>query len=171
MAWADWQQVKARPAPPVEAVWLSGGVLDTVLPPVLQDATPTLIWYADEAVADELDRRGVHVVRPGKAVPSKAVTCAVSVKSHGTGLDLFAWSQNLILTPSPSGAEWEQVIGRTHRPGQQADEVWVTVLAHTAAFREALTGAMRDAEYLQDTTGQAQKLLLAVEANLDSGVF
>lgn len=160
-AWEAWKRVKDRPAPPVEPVWLSGEVLDTALQGVLQSKVPTIVWYADDAVADELARRGMTVVRPSKPIPTKAQTVCLSVKSHGTGLNLQAWAQNLVLTPSSSGLEWEQLIGRTHRPGQLEDEVWVSVLAHTDAFRQALVGAMRDAEYLQHTTGQQQKLLLA----------
>lgn len=168
-AWYEWSLVKERPAPPVEAVWITGAVLDAALRPVLEDKTPTIIWYSDEAVADALEQRGLCVIRPSKQVPTVAKTCCLSVKSHGTGLNLQAWSQNLVLTPSPSGREWEQLIGRTHRPGQPEDEVWVRVLTHTEAFRDALTSAYRDAEYLQHTTGQAQKLLLACELNTTNG--
>lgn len=160
-AWAAWKVVKERPAPPVEPVWLTGEVLDTVLQPVLQSKVPTLIWYSDDAVASELARRGLRVIRPGKTLPTKAETVCVSVRAHGTGLNLQAWAANLVLSPSSSGLEWEQLIGRTHRPGQVADEVCVSVLAHTSAFRDALANAMRDADYLQHTTGQEQKLLLA----------
>jgi hypothetical protein len=162
-AWEAWCAVKDRPAPPVEAVWITDKVIDTALRPVLQDKVPTIVWYSDDAVADALAKRGMEVVRAGKPVPKEARTVCLSVKSHGTGLNLQAWSQNLVLTPTPSGLEWEQLIGRTHRSGQEADEVWVSVLAHTEAFREALKNAMRDAEYLQHSTGQAQKLLLACQ--------
>lgn len=160
-AWEAWKRVKDRPAPPVEPVWLSGEVLDRALQTVLQSKTPTIVWYSDDAVADALAKRGLTVVRPGKPVPARAQTVCLSVKSHGVGLNLQAWAHNLVLTPGSSGLEWEQLIGRTHRPGQLEDEVWVSVLAHTDAFRQALAGAMRDAEYLQHTTGQQQKLLLA----------
>lgn len=160
-AWEEWRKVKDRPTPPVEAVWLTDRVLDAALAPVLSSASPWLVWYSDDAVADALARRGLDVIRPSKPVPKDAKTVCLSWRSHGTGLNLQAWAQNLVLSPSPSGLEWEQLIGRTHRPGQQEDEVWVSVLAHTPAFREALSSAQRDAEYLQHTTGQAQKLLLA----------
>ena len=162
-AWEAWKGVKDRPTPPVEAVWVSDKVLDTALHGVLQSKEPVIVWYSDDAVAQALAKRGLEVVRAGKPVPAKARTVCLSVKSHGTGLNLQAWSQNLVLTPSSSGLEWEQLIGRTHRSGQEADEVWVSVLAHTEAFREALKNAFRDAEYLQHTTGQAQKLLLACQ--------
>lgn len=160
-AWEAWTKVKDRPAPPVEAVWVSDRLLDAAIAPVLDSASPWIIWYSDDAVAGALERRGLEVIRPSKPVPKGGRTVCLSWRSHGTGLNLQAWAQNLVLSPSPSGLEWEQLIGRTHRPGQQEDEVWVSVLAHTPAFRDALANAKRDAEYLQHTTGQDQKLLLA----------
>lgn len=159
-AWYSWSLVKDRPVPPTEAVWVTDEVLDTSFASV-QSGPPTLVWYSDEAVADSLEQRGMLVVRAGKPVPTKVQTCAVSVKSHGTGLNLQGWAHNLVLSPMSSGKDWEQLIGRTHRPGQQQDEVWVGVLHHTLAFREAMAKAKANAEYLQHITGQPQKLLLA----------
>ena len=53
------------------------------------------------------------------------------------------------------------VIGRTHRSGQEADEVTVDILLgcreHYDAFQRALDGARAAA----DTLGHAQKILLA----------
>ena len=161
-AWEDWCKVKGRPTPPTEAVWVSPKVLDTVSAEVLHSKETTLVWYSDDAVATALAKRGVEVVPAGKPVPvDRPRTLAVSVRSHGTGLNLQPWANNVILTPDQSGLVWEQLLGRTHRPGQQADEVWATVLAHTHAFRDALALAKTNAEYIQHTTGQKQKFLLA----------
>jgi hypothetical protein len=55
---------------------------------------------------------------------------------------------------------WEQLIGRTHRQGQLADEVEVYVFAH-GAFADALETARERAKYIENTTGNTQKLLLA----------
>jgi hypothetical protein len=56
---------------------------------------------------------------------------------------------------------WQQMLGRTHRPGQIADEVEVDVLLgckeHANAWRRALSAA----EAIRDTTGADSKLLLA----------
>ncbi|NBO16043.1 MAG: hypothetical protein EBV20_13105, partial [Betaproteobacteria bacterium] len=161
-AWQAWCAVKSRPTPPTEAVWLTGKVLDAVVQAVLHSKEPTLVWYSDEAVATALAVRGLRVIGAGKDVPKQPVeTLALSVRSHGTGLNLQAWANNVILTPDQSGLVWEQLLGRTHRPGQQSDEVWATVLAHTQPFREALAEAKANAGYIQHTTGQQQKLLLA----------
>jgi len=66
------------------------------------------------------------------------------------------------VTTSPtSGTVWEQLLGRTHRPGQEADEVTVDVYRHTLEMRSAVNKALRDADYQQTTTGNQQKLLSA----------
>ena len=65
------------------------------------------------------------------------------------------------MEPPSSGQAWEQLLGRTHRPGQEADEVWVGVFQHTRPFRKALQTARGDADYILRTLGGVQKLNLA----------
>jgi hypothetical protein len=84
-----------------------------------------------------------------------------SVQANGTGRNLQMFSKNLI-TSFPSGAATvEQLLGRTHRDGQTADEVVVDVLlgdvVHTESFDRAMAGALA----ARDTLGHEQKLLLA----------
>jgi hypothetical protein len=65
------------------------------------------------------------------------------------------------MSPPASGKTWEQLLGRTHRPGQMADEVEVTVrLGHYTA-RDQLRQATADAKFITATTGQFQRLLAA----------
>jgi len=52
-------------------------------------------------------------------------------------------------------------LGRTHRQGQEADEVAATIYGHTWAFRGAMESALLQAQYVVQTTGQVQKLCLA----------
>lgn len=84
-----------------------------------------------------------------------------SVQSNHEGRNLQGWCQNLIMACPPNGAILEQLLGRTHRDGQMADEVTVEIyvgcLEHVAGFYQA----QKDASYVQDTQGQAQKLLYA----------
>jgi hypothetical protein len=77
------------------------------------------------------------------------------------GFNLQAWNQNLILNWQPVGKYCEQLIGRTHRYGQQADHVYVGVLVTGEEQREGFEQARRDAAYIEQTTGQRQKLCLA----------
>jgi len=55
----------------------------------------------------------------------------------------------------------EQLIGRTHRDGQEADEVSVDVLLGCAEHYEAFSRALDGARAAADTLGHDQKLLLA----------
>lgn len=84
-----------------------------------------------------------------------------SVAACGQGFNLQMFSRNLITSCPANAATVEQLIGRTHRDGQEADEVTVDILLgcreHHDAFNRALDGARAAA----DTLGHDQKLLLA----------
>lgn len=158
---AAWDvEAARREPPPVEAVWICPDVLDALAERALDD-DDTLIWCPWVAVMDRLEAYGVPVCRPGFTPFGPARTLAVSVASHGTGHNLQAWSHNLVLAPPASASAWEQLLGRTHRQGQDADEVVVDVLCATPAQRAALARALEAARFALQTTGQQQKLLLA----------
>jgi hypothetical protein len=60
---------------------------------------------------------------------------------------------------------WEQTIARTHRPGQEADDVYVDIFQHTDELETAYFSAVLDARYIEATQGQKQKLLYARKVN------
>jgi hypothetical protein len=71
------------------------------------------------------------------------------------------FSKNLI-TSCPSGSSTvEQVLGRTHRDGQLADEVLVWILLGCREHFEAFDKALEGAKAAEATLGHSQKLLLA----------
>ena len=70
-----------------------------------------------------------------------------------------------MLHATPTGKQWEQMIGRTHRYGQDADAVRVQVLTVVDEQVAGFEQAQADAEYIQQTTGQKQKLCLATYTN------
>lgn len=84
-----------------------------------------------------------------------------SIAAHGEGKNLQAWSRALVLSPPSSGKTWEQLLGRQHREGQLADEVSVDVLLHAEEQEESVRQAIRDAGYIEQTTGARQKLNFA----------
>ncbi len=85
-----------------------------------------------------------------------------SIASHGTGKNLqHQWSDNLVTAVPASGLTWEQMLGRTHRQGQKADEVTCHLYLHTDGVIDSWHRALGDAAYLQDTLGTPQKLLNA----------
>jgi hypothetical protein len=84
-----------------------------------------------------------------------------SVQANHGGRNLQAWNRNLVITASPTGSLWEQLLGRTHRMGQQADTVYVDWLDACDEQAQGFQQLMADAQYIQDTTGFSQKLLYA----------
>ena len=87
-----------------------------------------------------------------------------SISANGTFWDaarLTGHSEQYVPEPPAGGDVWEQLLGRLHRQGQEADEVVTWVPRHTPEVRDALERAVRLARYVQDVTGGHQKLLAA----------
>ena len=59
----------------------------------------------------------------------------------------------------PTGALVEQLLGRTHREGQEEDTVYATFIEACEEQTRGIDRAVADARAIQDTTGQEQKLL------------
>lgn len=84
-----------------------------------------------------------------------------SVSANGTGKNLQAWSKNLI-TCCPTGASvWEQLLGRTHRTGQLADQVECDVLIGCIEHVDAWKRAEAEAQMASEMLGQPQKILVS----------
>jgi hypothetical protein len=60
-----------------------------------------------------------------------------SIASNAEGRNLQGWSNNLITSCPPNGSQIEQLLGRTHRDGQEADEVNVEVMLGCAENLES----------------------------------
>jgi hypothetical protein len=103
-----------------------------------------------------LDSRGNQIEDHDPKSPMVA-----SIASNSEGRNLQAWNRNLIMSIPPNGARLEQLLGRTHRPGQKADDVrfdFVNVCAeHLLGFWQCVA----DSRYVQQTIGSRQKVLLA----------
>src|SRR5581483_9795325 len=84
-----------------------------------------------------------------------------SIKANSAGRNLQGWTQNLISSIPTEAAVWEQLLGRTHRDGQQADEVQVNTLFGCFEHIDGWRKAVELAEATQDTEGSSQKLLMA----------
>ena len=156
-AWDWWKSVKDRPGPKTVPVWLSTEALKEALQIV---KGPALFWYESRAVAETLKGvDGVQVVDAGdEPTIDGSLRLALSIPSHGTGWNLQAWNQSVVLEPPANGQTWEQLIGRTHRVGQPEDTVYVHVLQHTKVFVKALDNACIHAQYIEQTQGLPQRL-------------
>lgn len=164
VALETWEAVADRDGPGQEAVWVSDAHLQHIRSTALRleaDRGPVLVWCEHVATLEGLAALGMKVCRPGDALPATPCTVALSRPSFGMGTNLQAWSTNLVLEPLGNGEAWEQLLGRTHREGQADEDVLVLVPYWDRAAVAAVDAARADAEYVQQATGQRQKLLLA----------
>lgn len=94
------------------------------------------------------------------ADPKKSVIASADANKEGRNLQ-HNWSKNLITCLEERPGKFEQMIGRTHRSGQQADEVTVDVLIGCMEHLNAWRRLVPAAQAVKDTTGAEQKVLLA----------
>ena len=160
--YAEWAAVEKRVTPTKKVTWVSEEPL-RVCVAWAERYKPCIVWYDEEAVADKILEMGVRVIRAGEKVPDQyAGPIALSVTAHGgAGLNLQFWSRQVFTCVPANGAAWEQILGRTHRQGQQSDEVWAWVPQWAAPLRHPLQKAREDAAWIESSMGNKQKLLLA----------
>tara|TARA_R110000824_G_scaffold55027_4_gene151612 strand:- start:2069 stop:3292 length:1224 start_codon:yes stop_codon:yes gene_type:complete len=169
-----WRSIKeTTPPPKTEAVWFC----DKMLKGLNLGKEPCLVWVDSKALAEKLvTMYGLPYYGAGQNdtkrllshIDTKAGHGIVSIRAHGTGKNLQAYSMSLVLTPPGSGAAWEQLLGRLHRPGQNADEVLFKVWTHTKELRASFEQALADASYIETTLGSKQKLSYANILHWDS---
>lgn len=172
-AWPAWEAIRGKAKPETEAVWLSDFLVRDACDWLCEGgdtgkARGGLCWYEFDAVGVAVAALASgQVVRcgPGREGAERVAgltgseRVVLSIAAHGTGKNLQSFSRNLVTAPPSSGAAWEQLIGRTHRNGQLADEVTVDVYRHTDAFRQAVDTARERGQYIQDSFGAPQKLV------------
>ncbi len=148
--------------PPTETVWIDTYLIDDAMR-WYADHPTGFIWYGDNAVGKALGDRGVPVYGAGTNPESIQGRhgAALSITVQKDGKNLQAHSENLIMNASPSGTEMEQLISRTHRSGQEKDEVSLYYYDHTEPARNAMASARNDARYIQQTTRTPQRLCYA----------
>ena len=168
-AWNGWRIPKETEPPPVEPVWIDEFLIDAAMKWHGENESG-IIWYEHRAIGEKLRARGITVFDAGPeqsatlvelAQSGKTPVIACSIKAHGTGKNLQAWAKALMLCPPPGGTIFEQTLGRLHRAGQEADEVVFDLCTHTEDLKEAIEKATAEARFVEQTTGQRQKLLYA----------
>ena len=160
-AYTQWAQVRHRKQPNTEQHWISDYFIEAVCKLAHRTAEPVIIWCDLQAVGERIAKKlNISYFGAGATLPAKPVTCVMSVKAHGTGKNLQAWSRNIIAHPIADPSTYEQLIARTHRTGQAADEVTVTAF-HFSIFGSALRRAIKQAHVVQDSTQQPMRLCYA----------
>jgi hypothetical protein len=167
--WCSVRYRYGKEGPPVTTVWIDDFLTGYALR-WLDEHEDGIVWYEHTAIGERLAKLGAKVYGSGKAASVGIIDASgpivASVAAHGTGKNLQRWSDNLVLSCPPSGKTWQQLIARTHRPGQLKDEVCFDVLQHTQELREAWGKALVKAHYLEGVTDR-QKLLMATLVDFD----
>jgi hypothetical protein len=162
-----WRAVRDSFTPNTVPVWLDLKVVGVVCD--WMERAPGIVWTEHVAFADEVGKQGFLVYGRGgvnqygqpieEANPEEPIVCSIAANSEGRNLQ--AWNRNLVVSCPGNGGLWEQLLGRTHREGQEADEVTVEVMFNCLEQWTAFQQALSDAKYIEDSTGQEQKLLYA----------
>lgn len=164
----DWSAVRADFIPNRQVFWLDTGIIEQAAQWVRDQKG--IVWVGHNAVADRLIKLGVDyygnmgINRQGKPIEKAVGGIAASIEANKEGRNLQRYSRNLILAPPTTGLAWEQLLGRTHRDGQLADEVTVEVFLRGGENARAITQAITDSRYQKGLTGSPQKLLEATLA-------
>lgn len=135
-----------------------------------------LIWYANRDVgkwlAEELSKSFTNVLHcPAGETYNAAITdpenrhklIVASWRAHGEGKNIQHHQNNLVVQWPRGHLPAEQMIGRTHRVGQEADEIVIHRLQDSEHWfdREMFSACLSDACYYQGTIGVSHKLLYA----------
>jgi hypothetical protein len=182
--WIDWLGVRDLPEPEKETIEISRWLVDICINWQISSQEPGIIWVDSPVVGQWLAQAGIPFYGEGEddAVNALAANClrakisgqvgtvptiALSMRAHGTGKNLQAWSRNLVLYPPASNDVWEQMIGRTHRPGQLDDVVTFDVVLGSESAARAMENALSDAKRISETLTQPQRLTICQECEPD----
>lgn len=164
MAWREWFPLKDRPEPPTRWEWFTDRVVAWL---AAKMAPRTIVWTEFRAVGEVLSRMGaVPFYGEGPEAAKDIIqetgdrAVVASMRAHSEGRNLQMFCNNVLAGAVSSGRRAEQLVGRTHRPGQTRT-VNVELLD---VFQEEWTAALQKAAFAQDLTGNSQKILtLAME--------
>ena len=172
-AYEDWVAVRDTFKPQTEPVWIDDSALKYA--GNWLKTRRGICWVEHVAFGEKLEEmtgipyygRGGMSARGGYIEAERGPLIA-SIRSNCEGRNLqTAHSRNLVVSNPCNATMWEQLMGRTHRPGQLDDVVEFDIVLACAEQLNGLLGAIREAEYVQATQGARQKLLLADVQGLD----
>lgn len=164
----EWQRIEPSFRPNPSPVWIDDSVVDAAA--IWAAEAPGIIWCEHVPLAERLAKRTklAYYGKKGLDARGRAIedhpageSLIASEASNAEGRDLQKWHRNLITSCPANGLRWEQILGRTHRDGQEADEVeftvFVTAIEHVRAFDQAC----KDAVHVQLVDQKDQKLCYA----------
>jgi hypothetical protein len=168
-----WRNVRDTFKPITEHIWIDDSIVKFIVSKA-HESPPAIVWVESVAVGQKLELLGIpyygsqaRSVIAGNilsANPDQPIAC--SVKAIGQGHNLQAWSRAIVAAPTSDAMIWEQMLGRFHRDGQLADECLVSVAMLTNGHHNSWQKALEHAKYLEQITGQPQKLLQSTRVGI-----
>jgi hypothetical protein len=169
--WHHWQINRHLANPKTVTRWASKFLVEDAVDWLLAQTEPAILWYRDKAFGEALRELGVDVRGEGDPPPRTPGPVALSIGAFQQGHNLQEiWRLSRVVGCPSSGKVWEQKLGRTHRLGQRADVVVCDVYQHHEGERGALARALADAKYVEESTGNRQKLRLARVVDARGGI-
>nr|NIY14189.1 hypothetical protein [Nitrospinaceae bacterium] len=157
--WTDWKEIRDEFRPNTVAEWIDDHAIRNCLRWLVHN--DGICWVEHRAFGEQLAqvaRVPYFGAGDDRILDTEETAIVASIRAHSQGKNLERWSRNLVPCPMTSGKEWEQLLGRTHRPGQEADEVICEVGLDWPELAASFEQARADALYIEDTIGQRQKL-------------
>ncbi len=165
----DWRRIQPTFDINSKAAWHDDTALDLAAK-WGKDNKAGIVWVEHRFFGRELSKRtgwpyyGASGLDPnGNSITdTKAKLIIASMDANKTGRNLQdRWSRNLVTSPEGLNKDWDQMMGRTHRLGQEADEVTFDVFLGCVEHDNAMKQAMESARAEKAIMGGHQKLLLA----------
>lgn len=158
-----WREIKDTCKPSTEAVWLDDSIAMAAAKWAGENVG--IVWADHTAfglrvarLADKTFYGAGDEAARGILAEDGSRSIVASFRAHHIGRNLQNFSHSLVPCPSGNGAAWEQLIGRSHRQGQTADEVVFDVFCHTEVLQEAMVKSFLLSENIDATLQQSQKL-------------
>lgn len=155
-----WLEQKHKPMPPTKVIWISDFMIHAIRR-WTEMYDNGIIWVQHLPLATALSQ--LFPVYGQKTDAEKAtenfIVCTVRTQSKGKNLQ-HRYCNNLLTSLSADAALFEQIVGRTHREGQEKP-VRVDYMQHTSVLKRARERLQERAEYAEQIQGQPHKLLYA----------
>lgn len=164
-----WKEVKGLFDGRTKTTWISQSTVNRAARWLKEVGGPAIIWtgsvefgraFSDMTGVEYFGEQGVG--QSGARLHAETGSRAVCASWHANkkGLNLQGFSRQLIVLP-PSSAKWiEQLIGRSHRAGQEKD-VDVDILISSGVVHDMLVSAFEEAKGVKGTVAMTQKILRA----------
>lgn len=171
-----WKDIKKSFTPNPKAVWLSDELLNYCSKWIQENEG--IVWTEHVAFGEKLSettglpyygQQGLNAA--GEPIEDAKGPVIASIQSNAEGRNLQQWCKNLIVSCPPSAARIEQLLGRTHRHGQTAEDVDFDILVKCVEDWEGFERCILQAKYVTNSTQQTQKILAANIEYLDESVI